>query len=264
MPAAAVVQMMSAVWNTPGTGDWPGIHAGTAHSMHTTLALFSIHNPEPWVRRIAGSLLASFFLHLAVLLGVGHMLPFAAAWQAPSFQLTVSLAAVPGQTARGGTLPRRKIPKEVRSEPQSVIEVTSTAPATAHEAATPAPHHTAATPTAAPEYLVSMALPPGVHYFPSKEVDVPAQAINDVMLHYPLAAFRQGIAGEVKLRVFINEKGTVDDATVTDAEPKRTFDDAAIAAARQLLYTPAMKDGLAVKSIKAIAIVFDPSAEPLR
>ena len=84
------------------------------------------------------------------------------------------------------------------------------------------------------------------------------------MLRYPLAAYRQGTAGEVKLRVFINEKGAVDAATIIDAEPKETFDDAAIAAARQLLYTPAMKDGLAVKSIKAIAIVFDPSAEPLQ
>jgi len=56
----------------------------------------------------------------------------------------------------------------------------------------------------------------------------------------------------------------VDDATIIDAEPKETFEDAAFAAATQLLYTPAMKDGLAVKSIKVIAIVFDPSPEPLQ
>lgn len=231
--------------------------------MQANLRLFSVQSREPWVR-ISGSLLASFCLHLAVLLCIGHTPPFVASWQAPSIQLTVSLAPAPAQAARSATLPRQTTPRVVRSEPQSVIEVPSAASVPTSEPGTTALHDDAATATSTPEYPVSLDLPPGVHYFPSREVDVAAQAINDVMLHYPPAAYRQGIAGEVKLRVFINEKGAVDDATIIGAEPKETFDDAAFAAATQLLYTPAMKDGLAVKSVKVIAIVFDPSPEPLQ
>ncbi|MGQ0579658.1 MAG: TonB family protein [Betaproteobacteria bacterium] len=209
-------------------------------------------------------MLASFFLHLAALLSIGHAPPFAAAWQAPSFQLTVSLAPVPGQAARDEPLTQRAISRLTRSEPRSGIEVPSPASVPTNEPAMTALHDAAPTATSTPEFPVSLDLPPGVHYFPSKEVDVAAQAINDVMLHYPLAAYRDGIAGEVKMRVFINEKGAIDDVTIIDAEPKNTFDDAAFAAAAQLLYTPAIKDGLAVKSVKVIAIVFDPSPEPLQ
>jgi len=231
--------------------------------MQANLPLFSFQRFAPSVR-ISGSLLASFFLHLAVLLSVGHTPPFAASWQAPLTQFTVSLAPAPAQAARSDTLPQRTIPQVLRSEAESVIEVPSAASVPTNEPGTTALHDAAPTATSTPEYLVSLDLPPGVHYFPSREVDVAARPINDVMLHYPLAAYRQGIAGEVKLRVFISEKGTVDDATIIDAEPKETFDDAAFAAATQLLYSPAMKDGLAVKSIKVIAIVFDPSPEPLQ
>ncbi len=228
--------------------------------MQANLRLFSFRDREPWVR-ISGGLLASLFLHIAVLLSVGHTLPFAASWQAPSTQFTVSLAPAPAQAARNAAPPRQTIPQVVRSEPQSAIQVPSAASVPTSEPGTTALRDAA---TSTPEFPVSLDLPPGVHYFPSREVDVAAQAINDVMLHYPPAAYRQGIAGEVKLRVFINEKGAVDDATIVEAEPKETFDDAAFAAATQLLYTPAMKDGLAVKSVKVIAIVFDPSPEPLQ
>jgi len=36
-----------------------------------------------------------------------------------------------------------------------------------------------------------------------------------------------------------------------------------VAAAKQLRYSPALKDGAPVRTTKTVAIIFDPSTEPL-
>lgn len=215
--------------------------------------------------RLAGSLFFSLLLHLALLLSLGHMQPFAAAWQAPSFELTVFLAPESGRAARNDTPPREEIPETARPALQAAIAAQPAASPPADDRPATAAEHdapSAATPT--PERLISLALPPGMHYFASREVDVPAQPINDVLLRYPLAAYKHGLSGIVKLRVFISAGGEVDSVEIIEAEPKDVFEEAATDAAAQLLYAPAMMDGRAVNSVKTIAIVFDPSDQPLR
>ncbi|MGH8631422.1 MAG: energy transducer TonB [Burkholderiales bacterium] len=114
-----------------------------------------------------------------------------------------------------------------------------------------------------PEAAVRAPLPPVAYHFSSSEVDVPAEAINDVLLRYPPEAYRQQVAGEVKLRVYIDETGFVHKVQLLEAEPSGVFETAAVDAAQQLRYSAALKAGEPVKSIKTIRIVFDPSTTPL-
>lgn len=100
-------------------------------------------------------------------------------------------------------------------------------------------------------------------YFPSSQLDVQAEVLNDVMLHYPLEAYRQGLRGQVTLKLLISRDGQIDKVTVIDARPKNIFDEAAIAAALQLRYSPAIKDGVAVGAMKKVTITFDPTDQAL-
>lgn len=203
--------------------------------------------------RLAAGLGASLVFHLLVLFGLGHVLP-AKSWQAPLGELTVFLASAPddgeARSARRDTSALLRT-RPATSPPPPDKRDADSAPATAGTVA----------PTG---NLVSLALPQGVHYFPSQDLDRTATLINDVLLRYPDTAYRQGIAGEVTLRMFLNEGGTVDSVDVIKAEPEDLFEDAATEAALQLEYSPAIKDGMPVKSIKTIAIIFDPDTQPLR
>ena len=98
-------------------------------------------------------------------------------------------------------------------------------------------------------------------YFTSRELDSPAVAREKAPLVYPEDPFMWKLRGKVRLRVFINERGTVDRALVVRAEPPGDFEDAALAAVLRLVYDPAIKDGRPVRSQKLIEVTFDPSAD---
>ena len=178
------------------------------------------------VARLGGGLMISTLLHLSIIISVGPITPRpSAAWERTRHELTVTLVPeVPGTTLAKPVLLARE---PVTSNP------------------------------------ISVPLPPVPRYFESREVDVPAQIINDVLLQYPPDAYEQTISGEVKLRLFINQDGGVDEVAIIAAEPKEIFDAAAVAAAKQLRYSPALKDGVPVRTTKTIAITFDPTTRPL-
>lgn len=101
-------------------------------------------------------------------------------------------------------------------------------------------------------------------YFTSRELDSPAVARDRAPLVYPEDPFMWKLRGKVRLRVFINERGTVDRAAVVRAEPAGDFEEAALAAVLRLVYDPALKDGRPVKSQKLIEVTFDPRDEAQR
>jgi len=98
-------------------------------------------------------------------------------------------------------------------------------------------------------------------YLTSREVDAPAVAHGRVPLIYPENPFLWKLRGTVRLRVFINELGTVDRAQVVYARPPGEFEAAALEAVGRLAYDPAIKNGRPVKSQKLIEVTFDPHAD---
>ena len=99
-------------------------------------------------------------------------------------------------------------------------------------------------------------------YLPAREVDTPARPRNMVPLVYPENPLIWKLAGVVRLRLLINEQGTVDAAEVVSAEPEGEFEEAALAAVRQLVYDPALRNGRPVRSEKVIEVTFDPHETP--
>ncbi|HKB82493.1 MAG TPA: energy transducer TonB [Burkholderiales bacterium] len=166
-------------------------------------------------------------LHLVIITSIGPVVTRpSAAWESPRRELTVTIVSkAPAATA---FLKRAaRVSEPARPEP------------------------------------ISVPLPSAPRYFEAAEVDIPARVVNDVILRYPPSAFQQKISGEVKLRLWINQEGDVDEAAVIASEPEEIFDAAAMDAARQLHYSPAQKDGVPVGTIKTIIISFDPTSIPL-
>lgn len=90
------------------------------------------------------------------------------------------------------------------------------------------------------------------------EVDVRAQPINMPVLVYPEKAQQMRIGGLVRLRVYLNESGKIDKVNVVAANPPGVFEESALSALLATSFTPAQKNGHAVKSQKLIEIKFDP------
>jgi TonB family protein len=201
-------------------------------------------DPLPY-RRLAAAIGVSVGLHLLLALTVGPLSPASTA--APAVDvMTVTIAPDPA------------------GRPTPAAEQAAAPATVAHTDAETAPRSTAHDQSPEPGARVALAPAPALpYYYLSSEVDAPAQVINDVLLRYPPNAFERGIGGEVLLRIYINEAGTIDDIEIRDAVPKGLFEDAALEAAWQLLYSPALKDGRAVKNVRTIGIVFDPSDAPL-
>lgn len=194
--------------------------------MHDFFQYFAHPGDRSAQARLGGGLLISALLHLAIIISIGPIVSRpSAAWEQPWRELTVTLVS---------EAPASAILKRVQR---------------AGEPARPNP--------------ISVPLPPAPHYFETREVDVAAHVTNDVLLHYPPSAYQQHISGEVKLRLFINEAGEVVEAAVIASEPKEIFDMAAVDAAKQLRFSPALKDGAPVRTTKTIAITFDPTTTPL-
>jgi protein TonB len=103
-----------------------------------------------------------------------------------------------------------------------------------------------------------------LRYLPVAEVDRPARPRGTVALIYPENPYIWKLGGLVRLRLLINERGTVDAAEVVSAEPEGDFEEAALAAARRLVYDPALRNGRPVKSEKFIEVTFDPHDTPSR
>ncbi|WP_297919335.1 energy transducer TonB [Metallibacterium sp.] len=70
-----------------------------------------------------------------------------------------------------------------------------------------------------------------------------AQVVRQVPAKYPLQAARNGEQGWVDVAFTVNPDGSVSNAHVTDAEPRRVFDRAAIDAVSRWRFKPALING---------------------
>jgi len=79
-----------------------------------------------------------------------------------------------------------------------------------------------------------------------KGVTRPAELVTSPPPHYPPNAYRQRLSGWVEVAFTVTAKGTVSDASVTNAQPTRIFNTAALEAVRHWVFKPRMQNGKAV------------------
>ena len=70
--------------------------------------------------------------------------------------------------------------------------------------------------------------------------------ITDVVPEYPVPAIRDGEEGWVYVQFTVTAAGGITDVRVSDAEPPRVFDEAAISAAQQFRFEPQTNSGTPV------------------
>jgi len=85
---------------------------------------------------------------------------------------------------------------------------------------------------------------------------VPAAYRHAPLPRYPAAARAQGLEGVVVLSVLVRYDGRVDDARVAVSSGTTILDEAALAAVRTWLFTPASRGGHAVESVVEVPVKF--------
>jgi len=181
---------------------------------------------------------------------------------APAGELVPPPVETPAVQAARPTPARREVPPTAVPAVAAPTAEPTVLPPTPTPFAEPAP--TEAPVEAAPAATVPPATVPPAPTRPRTRagdlvdialVDTRPVAVTQPTPQYPRLAKAQRVSGLVTLRILINERGTVDDIQVVST-PRRDLSDAAAAAARQYRYTPAMKDGVAVKVWSQLVLNF--------
>jgi protein TonB len=150
--------------------------------------------------------------------------------------------------ASNNTAPAPTRPSPAATAP--VVEPPGTAPAPAAVVtpAAPVPAVSTPEPAPAPPAVVSAA-PAATEWVPGEGV-VGAnklKVLRSTLAEYPPNALDNNISGWVDLEFTVAKDGSVKDVKVMADEPRRVFDNAAVAAMRRYRYAPVLKDGQAVE-----------------
>ncbi len=97
-------------------------------------------------------------------------------------------------------------------------------------------------------------------YYPARELDVYPASRTPLRFEYPERAVRERTGGKVLVALRLDETGAVDDVSIVRGEPPGYFEDAARAVLAAAQFSPARKDGRAVKSRVLINVEFEPGA----
>jgi protein TonB len=95
--------------------------------------------------------------------------------------------------------------------------------------------------------------------FTTAEAQVSASdlvVLKRVAPEYPRRAAMAGIEGSVTMRFTINSDGSVSDVQVVEAQPRRVFDRAAVAAISDWEFEPFRREGNAVATEASMSIDF--------
>ena len=87
-------------------------------------------------------------------------------------------------------------------------------------------------------------------------VTTSARALTPIRPIYPTIARERNITGRVTTKLLINEAGVVVDSTVVSAEPVGHFEASALEAIRKISFSPATRNGVAVKSEQQMVITY--------
>jgi protein TonB len=95
-------------------------------------------------------------------------------------------------------------------------------------------------------------------YYAARFLDEYPKPLGPVQPRYPEQATIDRIGGgSVTLLLLIDEEGVLRDISVVEAKPEAIFNEAAIAAFRDMRFSPARKDGRAVRSRVLVTVGFE-------
>lgn len=94
-------------------------------------------------------------------------------------------------------------------------------------------------------------------YYAARFLDVYPKPLGPIELRYPEQAAFTDLSGSVTLLLLIDDDGTLNEVSVVEAKPAAIFDEAALAAFRGMRFSPARKDGRAVRSRVQITVGFE-------
>lgn len=101
--------------------------------------------------------------------------------------------------------------------------------------------------------------PEAPQYFPSSEVDVPAEPISRPNIVYPEHAMLSRLSGTVRARIFIDLDGRVNSIEILELRPPYVpFEEIAINALIETRFAPAKRFGKTVNSQKVVEVHFNP------
>jgi protein TonB len=175
-------------------------------------------------------------------------------------QASAPVQAAAVQAAPIVAIPQPKITHEAVVEQKAPEAVIAVKPALHIAAATPnhadsaveAPTLNLAASAAMPEFAAPKA--PAATLAVKKSTATPSEAIHTVAPAYPETARRNGITGNVRLQLTISAAGKVTNVKVLDGPV--ILQPAAVAAARQWVYRPAMLDGRPTESTSELVVKF--------
>ncbi len=189
--------------------------------------------------------------------------PLAALWISLGLHAAlIALVQVAPPAAPGGghTIEARLVDAPSAPAPAAPAE---TGPALPVEAAEPpVPARAQPTPTAepiAPEPEAGSALhsPVDLTFYPARELDVQPRALGSIEPDYPPDAYTQRLSGKVRLHLKLEADGRVSAVEVVGADPPGVFDESAVRAFRAARFSPAQKDGRAVRALLLIEVEYD-------
>ncbi len=194
---------------------------------------------QAWLRLIKAAVL-SFLLHLALLVGI----PVNPTGGVPQMVSTITARLEPSEPAGEpvaeilATMPD-SAPAPVADRPQKPAEAKAearTEPARAKE------------PASSPSAGIEVPFIRDPTYYPAKQLDVYPQPLAAIRLDYPESAANAKVDGRLVVLLLIDEFGVVNEASVVESQPEGYFEDAALAVFRAARFSPAQKQGRAVKS----------------
>jgi protein TonB len=185
----------------------------------------------------------SFLLHLALLLG----LPVNPTGGIPQVVSTITARLEPASNAEDPPVAENVALAVPEVAPLPVPEK----PRVSNEVKTepkPEPVRVTEQPAASPSGGIELPFIRDPTYYPAKQLDVYPQPLNAIRLDYPESAASAKVDGRVLVLLLIDEFGGVNEASVVESQPEGYFEDAALAVFRSARFSPAQKQGRAVKS----------------
>jgi len=111
-----------------------------------------------------------------------------------------------------------------------------------------------------PEAEIATVSLPDPIYYAARDLDVYPQPLKRIEHVYPQTERAADTAGSVTLLLLVDESGRVADVSVVDASPRDVFEESALRALATTTYSPAQKNGRAVRSRILVQVDYVPIA----